>query len=95
MHSLASEHSYFFKKSNVVEEFLQISIKIGESQDPQWKKKIGLRHVKYKKRQNAFKKFRQIETAGRPQLREVLFFKMLNDNGCVNPFQVKGKYLLV
>ena len=71
MHSLASEHSYFLKKSNVVEEFLQISIKIGESQDPQWKKKLDYvmtRHVKYKKIQNAIKKFRQIETAGNPNL---------------------------
>ena len=53
-------------------------------------KKIGLRHVKYKKRQNAIKKFRKIETAGKPQLGEVLFFKMLNYNGGVNPFQVSS-----
>ena len=43
-------------------------------------KKIGLRHVKYKKRQSAIKKFRQNVTADRPQLGKVLFFKMLNDN---------------
>ena len=48
---------------------------------PKGNEKIGLRHVKYKERQNAIEKFRQNETAGSPQLEneKVLFFKVLND----------------